>query len=88
MRKVGYARCSTVAQNLECQLGALRAEGCDPIYAQKVSGKAMHNRPELARAIDRLGTGDVLVIASWDRRRDRCSMASLSFSRWPRAARW
>jgi DNA invertase Pin-like site-specific DNA recombinase len=32
-----------------------------------VSGKSIRNRPELERAIDMLGTGDVLVVAEWDR---------------------
>lgn len=66
-RKVGYARVSTAGQNLDRQISALRAERCDAIYREKASGKALHNRPELEKAIDQLGTGDVLVIAEWDR---------------------
>jgi len=56
-----------VDQNLDRQIAALRAEGCDEIYREKVSGKSIKNRPELEKAIDRLGTGDVLVVAEWDR---------------------
>src|SRR5215470_16365553 len=66
-RKIGYARVSSVDQNLDRQIAALRAEGCDEIYREKVSGKSIKNRPELEKAIDRLGTGDVLVVAEWDR---------------------
>jgi DNA invertase Pin-like site-specific DNA recombinase len=33
----------------------------------KASGKSMKNRPELEKAIDMLGTGDILVVAEWDR---------------------
>ena len=63
----GYARVSTIHQNLDRQLGCLRAAGCASIYAEKVSGKDVKGRPELERAIDALGTGDVLVLAEWDR---------------------
>jgi DNA invertase Pin-like site-specific DNA recombinase len=31
------------------------------------SGKSTQNRPELEKAIEELGTGDVLVVAEWDR---------------------
>ena len=37
------------------------------IYSDKASGKSMAGRPELARALDDLDTGDELVIAEWDR---------------------
>jgi DNA invertase Pin-like site-specific DNA recombinase len=67
MRKVGYCRVSSVQQNLDRQLGALRAEGVDVLYREKVSGNSVKNRPELERAIDALGTGDILVVAEWDR---------------------
>ena len=64
---IGYARVSTLAQNLDRQLAALNTRRCEPIYSEKVSGKATHNRPELDRAISSLAPGDVLVIAEWDR---------------------
>ena len=67
MRKVGYARVSSAAQHLDRQLGALRAERCDQIFAEKMSGKSLKGRPQLEKAIDALGTGDVLVVAEWDR---------------------
>src|SRR5262245_3295254 len=64
---IGYARVSTASQNLDRQLGALRAARCDAIFSEKASGKSLKGRPELERAIDRLGTGDILVLAEWDR---------------------
>jgi DNA invertase Pin-like site-specific DNA recombinase len=67
MRKVGYCRVSSAHQNLDRQIGALRAEGVDAIFREKASGKSVKNRPELERAIDALGTGDILVVAEWDR---------------------
>jgi DNA invertase Pin-like site-specific DNA recombinase len=67
MRKIGYARVSSASQSLERQLGALRAERCDVIYQEKVTGRSLKGRPQLEKAIDALGTGDVLVVAEWDR---------------------
>lgn len=64
---IGYARVSSVQQNLDRQLGALHALRCDRIYSEKASGKSLKGRPEMEKAIDRLGTGDVLVLAEWDR---------------------
>lgn len=67
MRRIGYARVSTNHQNLDRQIAALRAEKCDVIFREKASGKTMRGRPELEKAIDALGTKDILVIAEWDR---------------------
>jgi DNA invertase Pin-like site-specific DNA recombinase len=67
MRQIGYARVSSTHQSLDRQLGALRAERVDVIYREKVSGKATKGRPELEKAIDALGKGDILVVAEWDR---------------------
>lgn len=64
---IGYARVSTIHQNLERQLGSLRAAGCGTIFPEKASGKDVTGRPELEKAIDALGHGDVLVLAEWDR---------------------
>lgn len=64
---IGYARVSTLGQNLDRQIAALRAAGVDQIYRDKASGKAVRGRPQLEKAIDALGTEDVLVIAEWDR---------------------
>jgi len=67
MRKIGYARVSTSTQSLDRQIGALRAERCDEVYREKASGKATNGGPQLEKAIDVLGAGDVLVVAEWDR---------------------
>ncbi len=64
---VGYCRVSTIHQRLDRQLDALRAAGCERIYAEKVSARSIRGRPELSKAIDSLGAGDVLVFAEWDR---------------------
>lgn len=64
---VGYARVSTQNQNLDRQVGALRAARCKTIFTEKATGKTVKGRPELEKAIDALGAGDVLVLAEWDR---------------------
>ena len=64
---IGYARVSTIHQNLDRQLGALRVAECELVFADKASGKDVKGRPELERIIDALETGDVLVLAEWDR---------------------
>ena len=66
-RLIGYARVSRERQDLARQIKALKRLGCDVIYSDKASGKSMAGRPELARALDDLDTGDELVIAEWDR---------------------
>jgi DNA invertase Pin-like site-specific DNA recombinase len=66
-RLIGYARVSSKDQNLDRQLGALQTASCGEVFTEKVSGKSVSNRPELERAICRLGYGDVLIVAEWDR---------------------
>jgi DNA invertase Pin-like site-specific DNA recombinase len=63
----GYCRVSSTHQNLDRQLGALRAERCHEIFREKASAKSVKGRPKLEKAIDELGTGDILVVAEWDR---------------------
>lgn len=65
--KIGYARVSSTDQNLERQIGALRAEQCEKILREKASGRSTRDRPQLEKALDLLGKGDVLVVAEWDR---------------------
>ena len=64
---IGYARVSTQQQNLDRQIAALNVAGCVRIFGEKASGKSIHNRPELERAITALPTAGTLVIAEWDR---------------------
>ena len=40
MARIGYARVSTLDQDLDAQLVRLRAEGCDVVRSAKVSGQA------------------------------------------------
>lgn len=63
---VGYARVSTVEQNLEAQEDALNAAGCEKIFVEKASG-AQRNRPQLKAALDYMRKGDTLVVWKLDR---------------------
>jgi DNA invertase Pin-like site-specific DNA recombinase len=65
--RIGYARVSSQHQNLDRQIGALRAERVDKLFTEKASGKSVKDRPQLEKAIDSLGTGDTLVVTEWDR---------------------
>jgi DNA invertase Pin-like site-specific DNA recombinase len=65
--RVGYARVSTIDQNPELQLEALRRAGCEKVFTEKASG-ARDDRPELARILtDVLRVGDTLVVWKLDR---------------------
>ena len=63
---IGYARVSTDGQTLDAQHSTLRAAGAEKVFAEKVSG-AKTNRAQLAKAIDALGAGDVLLVTRLDR---------------------
>lgn len=64
--KIGYARISTREQNEDAQLDALKAQNCERIYFEKITGRNS-KRPELARLIDVLRPGDIVVVQRLDR---------------------
>ena len=64
--KIGYARVSTIEQNLDLQLQALKKAGCQKMYREKVSG-ATRQRPEFQRMLDQIRVGDVIVVWKLDR---------------------
>ena len=67
MARIGYARVSTVDQDLDQQLAKLRAEGCAIIRSEKISGGSREGRDELATVIEFLRPGDELVVSRLDR---------------------
>src|ERR1700754_4890701 len=67
MALYGYARVSTLDQNLSLQRAALKAAGCDVIRAEKASGTRRNGRTELQVLLDFLRPGDTLVVTRVDR---------------------
>lgn len=64
--KYGYARVSTLAQDLEVQIQKLTNEGCDKIYSEKYTGTSK-DRPQFNELMDVLEEGDTLVFTKLDR---------------------
>ena len=62
----GYARVSTDDQDLTLQRAALKDAGCKRTFKEKASG-AKRDRPELARMLEQLRDGDVVVVTRLDR---------------------
>lgn len=67
--KIGYARVSSMGQNLQSQIEALEKAGCEKIFMEKKSGIQSANREELQNALDFVRNGDTLIVT----RLDRCS---------------
>ncbi|MGD1866952.1 MAG: recombinase family protein [Phormidesmis sp.] len=65
--KIGYARVSTVDQNLELQMDALKEAGCEKIFSDRGVSGAEAERPGLDEALDRIRKKDTLVIWKLDR---------------------
>ena len=64
--RIGYARVSTQDQRLDVQHEALTRAGCERIFEDTASGRAVA-RPGLQRALDMLREGDTLVVWKLDR---------------------
>ena len=64
--KIGYARVSSLSQDLDLQKQALLAAGCQKIFSESKSGKD-NNRSELIAMIDALRENDVIVVYKIDR---------------------
>lgn len=65
-RLLGYARVSTEDQTTDAQLDELSRAGCVTIVREYGSG-ASRARPELARLLKEIRSGDVLVVVRLDR---------------------
>jgi DNA invertase Pin-like site-specific DNA recombinase len=63
---IGYARVSTVDQNLALQRDALTEAGCQKIFTEQMSG-AITDRPALHDALEFARSGDTLMVWKLDR---------------------
>lgn len=64
---VGYARVSSIDQNLERQLENLKEFGAEKIFTEKQSGKSIENRPRFQESLNFVRMGDRFVVESLDR---------------------
>ncbi|PGB61581.1 recombinase family protein [Bacillus toyonensis] len=64
--KYGYARVSTLRQDLESQIQTLEKEGCEVIYSEKFTGTKTE-RPQFKELLLKLEAEDTLVITKLDR---------------------
>ena len=54
---IGYARVSSIDQNLERQLDNLKTFGVEKIFTEKQSGKSVENRPVFQEALNFVSKG-------------------------------
>ncbi len=64
--RVGYARVSSVGQNLDSQVDALQKAGCNKIFSDKMTGSHM-DRPGWDQLMEYVRPGDVLVVTELSR---------------------
>ncbi len=64
--KVGYARVSSVGQNLDSQIDLLEKEGCERIFTDKMTGSRM-KRPGWDELMGYVRSGDTIVITELSR---------------------
>lgn len=64
---IGYARVSSIDQNLERQIDNLKTFGVEKIFTEKQSGKSVENRPVFQEALNFVRMGDRFVVESIDR---------------------
>jgi DNA invertase Pin-like site-specific DNA recombinase len=63
---IGYARISTIDQNLDLQLDALKQAGCEQVFTDKITGTKF-DRPQLGELKKILRTGDTVIVWKMDR---------------------
>ena len=65
--KVGYARVSSVGQNLSSQIIALKEYGCEKIFQEKVSGTSTKGREQLKEMLNFVRESDEVIFTRTDR---------------------
>ena len=64
--KIGYARVSTVGQNLDSQIDLLEKAGCEKIFSDKLTGTTME-RSGWEQFLEYARPGDTLVVSELSR---------------------
>jgi DNA invertase Pin-like site-specific DNA recombinase len=67
MATIGYTRVSTKEQNTDLQDSAMANAGVTRVYTDHGVSGTVADRPELAKALDRLDKGDTFVVWKLDR---------------------
>src|SRR5699024_7483196 len=65
--KLGYARVSTVGQDLDTQKEILQSKGCERLFVEKVTGTSTASRKALADMIDHERKVHIVYITKFDR---------------------
>ena len=66
LHRIGYARVSSVGQNLDSQIDALQKAGCEKIFSDKITGSHM-DRPGWDQFLEYASPGDTLVVSELSR---------------------
>lgn len=67
MALIGFARVSTLEQDLSVQIRSLTDYGCSKIFQGKNSGKEERNEERLQNLLDYVREGDIVVVTKLDR---------------------
>lgn len=67
MPRIGYARVSTVSQDLDIQIAKLKEAGCQIVRLETGTGASRDGRTELATVLEFMRIGDELVVHRLDR---------------------
>jgi DNA invertase Pin-like site-specific DNA recombinase len=66
LHRIGYARVSSVGQNLDSQLDALKQAGCGKVFTDTMTGSRM-DRPGWDSLMGYVRPGDTLVVTELSR---------------------
>lgn len=64
---IGYARVSTIGQNLDNQIEQLKEQSAEKIYKEQVTATSTKQRTELKALIEHVRSGDIVVVTKIDR---------------------
>ncbi|ELJ9285088.1 recombinase family protein [Staphylococcus pseudintermedius] len=64
---IGYARVSTIGQNLDNQIEQLKEQSAEKIYKEQVTATSTKQRTELKAMIEHVRSGDIIIVTKIDR---------------------